>query len=142
MKMKKITTTLTVAAAIALSACNGSGKPQQIELPDLAQMFLSQNFANAPISKVSNDSAAVYEVELSSGTQLQFNSDGMWMKVQAKQGENVEAKVLPFPAQTYLHEIYPEKKIKLVERDIPTGLMRVTLDDGLEIVFSSDGEVI
>ena len=141
MKMKKITTTLTVAAAIALSACNGSGK-QQIELPDLAQMFLSQNFANAPISNVSNDSAAVYEVELSSGTQLQFNSDGMWMKVQAKQGENVEAKVLPFPAQTYLHEIYPEKKIKLVERDIPTGLMRVTLDDGLEIVFSSDGEVI
>ena len=141
--MKKITTTLTVAAAIALSACNGSGKQQQqIVLPDLAQMFLSQNFANAPISKVSNDSAAVYEVELSSGTQLQFNSDGMWMKVQAKQGENVEAKVLPFPAQTYLHEIYPEKKIKLVERDIPTGLMRVTLDDGLEIVFSSEGEVI
>ena len=142
MKMKKITTTLTVAAAIALSACNVSGKQQQIELPDLAQMFLSQNFANAQISKVSNDSAAVYEVELSSGTLLQFNSDGMWMKVQAKQGENVEAKVLPFPAQTYLHEIYPEKKIKLVERDIPTGLMRVTLDDGLEIVFSSDGEVI
>ena len=141
--MKKITTTLTVAAAIALSACNGSGKQQQqIVLPDLAQMFLSQNFANAQISNVSNDSAAVYEVELSSGTQLQFNSDGMWMKVQAKQGENVEAKVLPFPAQTYLHEIYPEKKIKLVERDIPTGLMRVTLDDGLEIVFSSDGEVI
>ena len=140
--MKKITTTLTVAAAIALPACNGSGKQQQIELPDLAQMFLSQNFANAQISNVSNDSAAVYEVELSSGTQLQFNSDGMWMKVQAKQGENVEAKVLPFPAQTYLHEIYPEKKIKLVERDIPTGLMRVTLDDGLEIVFSSDGEVI
>ena len=140
--MKKITTTLTVAAAIALSACNSSGKQQQIELPDLAQMFLSQNFANAQISNVSNDSAAVYEVELSSGTQLQFNSDGMWMKVQAKQGENVEAKVLPFPAQTYLHEIYPEKKIKLVERDIPTGLMRVTLDDGLEIVFSSDGEVI
>ena len=140
--MKKITTFLTVAAAIALSACNGSGKQQQIVLPDLAQMFLSQNFANAQISKVSNDSAAVYEVELSSGTQLQFNSDGMWMKVQAKQGENVEAKVLPFPAQTYLHEIYPEKKIKLVERDIPTGLMRVTLDDGLDIVFSSDGEVI
>ena len=140
--MKTITTTLTVAAAIALSACNSSGKPQQIELPDLAQMFLSQNFANAPISNVSNDSAAVYEVELSSGTQLQFNSDGMWMKVQAKQGETVEANVLPFPAQTYLHEIYPEKKIKLVERDIPTGLMRVTLDDGLEIVFSSDGEVI
>ena len=140
--MKKITTTLTVAAAIALSACNGSGKQQQIELPDLAQMFLSQNFANAQISNVSNDSAAVYEVELSSGTLLQFNSDGMWMKVQAKQGENVEANVLPFPAKTYLHEIYPEKKIKLVERDIPTGLMRVTLDDGLEIVFSSDGEVI
>ena len=78
--MKKITTTLTVVAAIALSACNGSGKQQQIELPDLAQMFLSQNFANAQISNVSNDSAAVYEVELSSGTQLQFNSDGMWMK--------------------------------------------------------------
>ena len=41
-----------------------------------------------------------------------------------------------------LEEFDAEKKIKLVERDIPTGLMRVTLDDGLEIVFSSDGEVI
>ncbi|MGM9824224.1 MAG: PepSY-like domain-containing protein [Muribaculaceae bacterium] len=141
--MKRISKTLAAAAlTVVMTACNGGGKPSQVELPDLAQMFLSQNYANAQITEVTNDSAAVYKVALVSGTQLQFNSDGMWMKVQAKQGESVEPKVLPFPAQVYLHEIYPEKKIAMIERDISTGLMRVTLSDGLEIVFTSEGEVI
>lgn len=130
------------ALAVVLTACSGDSGQAQVELPDLAQMFLSQNYANAQIAEVNNDSAAVYKVELKSGAQLQFNSDGMWMKVQAEQGASVEPKVLPFPAQTYLQEIYPEKKIAMVERDISTGLMRVTLSDGLEIVFTSDGEVI
>ena len=136
--MKRISKTLAAAAlTVVMTACNGGGKPSQVELPDLAQMFLSQNYANAQITEVTNDSAAVYKVALVSGTQLQFNSDGMWMK-----GESVEPKVLPFPAQVYLHEIYPEKKIAMIERDISTGLMRVTLSDGLEIVFTSEGEVI
>ncbi|MGM9811693.1 MAG: PepSY-like domain-containing protein [Muribaculaceae bacterium] len=141
--MKRMSKTLSATAlAVVLTACSSDSGQAQVELPDLAQMFLSQNYANAQIAEVNNDSAAVYKVELKSGAQLHFNSDGMWMKVQAEQGASVEPKVLPLAAQTYLQEIYPEKKIAMVERDISTGLMRVTLSDGLEIVFTSDGEVI
>ena len=46
--MKRISKTLAAAAlTVVMTPCNGGGKPSQVELPDLPQMFLSQNYANA-----------------------------------------------------------------------------------------------
>ncbi|MGN0213597.1 MAG: PepSY-like domain-containing protein [Muribaculaceae bacterium] len=136
--MKLASVTVGVAALIG---CSSNAK-QQVELPDLAEGFVSQNFASCTIDEVRNDSADVYQVALADGTQLLFNSDGMWQKVKFGSKGGSTDRMLPYAASAYLHEIYPDKKVIVVERDIPTGLIRVSLDDGLEIVFTSDGEVV
>lgn len=116
-------------------------KQSQVELPDLASLFVSQNFGDREVTSVSNDSASVYEVMLADKTEMEFNADGMWQKIKTDDAGSVPSKVLPMLAVSYLEDIYTGKKIKMVERNIPTGLMRVTLDDGLQIVFTSEGQV-
>lgn len=140
--MKKIKLLLSVALGAVLLASCAKEEKQQIELPDLAKLFVSQNYSKQTVESVSNDSAAVYEVTLSDKTEITFNADGMWEKVKPVEGGSVNTALLPPAAAMYLQEIYPGKKVTLLERNIPTGLMRVTLDDGLEIVFTSEGQIV
>lgn len=140
--MKKNKLLLSVALGAVLLASCAKEEKQQIELPDLAKLFVSQNYSKQTVESVSNDSAAVYEVTLSDKTEITFNADGMWEKVKPVEGGSVNAALLPPAAAMYLQEIYPGKKVTLLERNIPTGLMRVTLDDGLEIVFTSEGQIV
>ncbi|MGM9804383.1 MAG: PepSY-like domain-containing protein [Muribaculaceae bacterium] len=139
--MKKYALIMLALGGMVFAGCQKNEK-SQVALPDLAAMFVSQHYGDADIESVANDSANVYDVKLSNGATLNFNVDGMWTKVSAGEGGSVSSKVLPYAAAIYLEQIYTGKTIKLVERDIPTGLMRVTLDDGLEIVFTSEGEVV
>lgn len=140
--MKKNKLLLSVALGAVLLASCAKEEKQQIELPDLAKLFVSQNYSKQTVESVSNDSAAVYEVTLSDKTEITFNADGMWEKVKPVEGGSVNTALLPPVAAMYLQEIYSGKKVTLLERNIPTGLMRVTLDDGLEIVFTSEGQIV
>ena len=140
--MKKNKLLLSVALGAVLLASCAKEEKQQIELPDLAKLFVSQNYSKQTVESVSNDSAAVYEVTLSDKTEITFNADGMWEKVKPVKGGSVNTELLPPAAAMYLQEIYSGKKVTLLERNIPTGLMRVTLDDGLEIVFTSEGQIV
>lgn len=140
--MKKNKLLLSVALGAVLLASCAKEEKQQIELPDLAKLFVSQNYSKQTVESVSNDSAAVYEVTLSDKTEITFNADGMWEKVKPVEGCSVNTALLPPAAAMYLQEIYSGKKVTLLERNIPTGLMRVTLDDGLEIVFTSEGQIV
>lgn len=139
--MKKGNVMLSVALGALLMTSCAKEKQQRVELPDLAKLFVSQNFNGQEVLSVSNDSAAVYDVTLADKTQIEFNTDGMWQKIKPEDADSVPSKVLPMLAVSYLEDIYPGKKIKMAERNIPTGLMRVTLDGGLQIVFTSEGQV-
>lgn len=140
--MKRKNVLLGVAVCgVLLAGCAKEQKPK-VQLPDLAGLFISQNYSGQDLKEVSNDSANVYKVVLTDATAIEFNEDGMWQKVRASDSGSVLPTILPIAATAYLDEIYSGKKIKLVERDIPTGLIRVTLDDGLAIVFSADGQVV
>ncbi len=66
--MKKNKLLLSVALAAVLLASCAKEEKQQIELPDLAKLFVSQNYSKQTVESVSNDSAAVYEVTLSDKT--------------------------------------------------------------------------
>lgn len=139
--MKRKDIILSIALSALLMTSCAKEKQPQVELPDLASLFVSQNFGDREVTSVSNDSASVYEVMLADKTEIEFNADGMWQKIKTDDAGSVPSKVLPMLAVSYLEDIYTGKKIKMVERNIPTGLMRVTLDDGLQIVFTSEGQV-
>lgn len=139
--MKRKDIILSIALSALLMTSCAKEKQPQVELPDLASLFVSQNFGDREVTSVSNDSASVYEVMLADKTKIEFNADGMWQKIKTDDAGGVPSKVLPMLAVSYLEDIYTGKKIKMVERNIPTGLIRVTLDDGLQIVFTSEGQV-
>lgn len=138
--MKRNHIILICAGAIALGSCAGKQQPAT-ELPDLAKMLVNQNFKDTPVSTVSQASDTIV-ASLEGGTVLKFNSDGMWVEMRSADGATVPATVLPPLGQTYLQQIYPGKGVTLLERDITTGLVKATLDDGLELVFDADGRVI
>lgn len=106
-------------------------------LPPIAKEFL-QNHFNAPIGIVQKDKNS-YEVYLSDGTELEFNIDGTWKKI--------ENKALPFKldflpknlANIIVNE-FPELKSREIERKI--NHYKIKFNNGIKILIDFNGTIL
>ena len=89
------------------------------ELPQKAQQFVKQNFADAKIafSKVEKDFFdKEYKVVFVNGDYVEFNGKGEWKEVKCKHS-SVPDGAVPAKIKEYVNTNYPEAKVLSIEKD-------------------------
>ncbi|EHU8930548.1 PepSY-like domain-containing protein [Campylobacter coli] len=107
------------------------------ELPSISKEFLKNNF-QAPIGIVQRDKHA-YEVYLSDGTELEFESDGSW--------KEIESKVFPFDLNflppnltNIIQNKFPNTKAREIERKI--NYYKIKLTNNIEVHIDFNGTIL
>ena len=139
--MKKII--LTVSLLLIGSAAALADKPVSLEqLPAAAQSFLKSHFPSQAVTFASEDRGLIskeYEVLLSDGAKVDFDSDGEWTDVECKLSRVPDA-IVPKPITEYVAKSFPQVKILKIERD--RRGYELSLSNGLDIDFDKQFKVV
>lgn len=112
------------------------------QMPKAAISFLNKNFAGVEVlyANVERDILDTdYEVGLVNGTKIDFNGSGEWIEVSNKKS-GVSSKLLPHKVAAYIEQNYHNAQIIKIERS--SRKYEVKLTNGLELLFTPDGELI
>lgn len=143
--MKKVLVMLAAASMMLATAC---GDDEQViaaeKLPQAAKDFIETHFADATITRVVKDTegSTEYEVRLSNGFKLEFNSQGNWREVEGYGLEIPETFLAELPEAmiAYLETNHPAVAVSKVE--LNKSSYEVELTGGLEIIFNLEGEFV
>lgn len=118
------------------------------ELPQAAQTFLNDYFNGYSIIKVVKDvtgGTTIYEVDLQDGYEVDFNSAGLWVEVDAPDGKTIPNGIVPEVIQEYLNVNYSSYGVNEINRTgqgYNVGLVNMQGGDSIDIQFSESGTVI
>ena len=133
---------------VALLATAGivSAKDKVIEpsqLPELAQKVLNAYFTNDGVAYVKMESGffenTEYDVRLASGTEIDFDQAGNWIKVDCGT-RRVPDEMLPDAVKAYVRDRGAGAYVTEIERSL-NGKCEIELSDGIEVKFNADGNV-
>lgn len=134
--------TLVLSALVASSAMIFAGTPiAQSELPKAAQTFLTKHFAGDQVRKAEKDQGRrglEYEVDLNSGAEIDFMSDGNWKEVKAAKGKAVPAAIVPSAIAKYVSTNFSGQSIVEISRK--RGGYEVELSNGSELKLTEDAK--
>jgi hypothetical protein len=147
--MKRVTATLLAIIATATTAfatslyITSEDRPVTYdELPAEAKSFIENNFANDEVSHIILDRDVIsvdYNVSLTSGTKLEFNSRGEWKEVDTR-NSIVPNNIVPQAIAEYIKKNYPNREITEIKRN--HTYTEVTLKGGLELTFNKNYNVV
>ncbi len=104
--MKKILSLMLAIVAASVSATMLAGTPiNRSELPEAAQTFITKYFSKDQVKKVEKDNGRrgmEYEVDFTSGAEVDFTSDGNWKEVKAARGTSVPSAIIPAAIAKYV----------------------------------------
>ncbi len=137
--MKKIVMTGVIATFFM-----GAGFAQEMnELPRNASDFIKQHFSTAQVEEVeSNDKwyninkKEMYEVELSDGTEIDFDRDGNVTEIESE--TMIPEAALPQSIVSYVKANYSNANI--TEWEVSDNEHEIMLSDGTELEFDGNGE--
>lgn len=112
-------------------------------LPPAAQAVLKKNFkADVSVVKIDKDFGMVkeYEVVLTDGTEISFDSKGNWEDVEVAKNKSVPAAFLLQPIRDYLAKNF--KGVNVVGVDKNRRDIEVTLANGVELKFDNAGNFL
>lgn len=114
------------------------------ELPLPAQNFLTQYYAGDQISTIFynvNSTQSAYEVYFDSGSEVEFDKSGNWTEVNAPAGMSIPDGIAPVFVVSYVEANYPLAGVNSIDIEYG-GVYDVELTNGVEIVFSANGDVL
>lgn len=130
------------AFVLLMAAC--SDKPVTAEqLPEPIKMFIQQNFPGQNISFAKKDLEGVgyqYDVVLADGTQLDFDTDNMWDKIECTLANPVPTALIPEPIVAHIQANFPDAMITKIDKE-HYGY-EVELANGLELKFNQQGALM
>lgn len=139
MKMKKL---LILMLAVFTASAVYAGKPiNQSELPAAARTFITKYFSNDGVRKVEQDNGrhgTEYEVDFTSGAEVDFKSDGDWKEVKAARGNSVPAAIVPAAIAKYVADNFAG--LSIVEIARKRGGYEVELSNGTELKLTEDAK--
>ena len=146
MKKGKLSKILGVAAFAAFSAVAAYADHDEFttdasRLPAPALETIKKAYPDAKVVGIEIDKgfSTEYEVRLSDGTKLDFNSGGDWESVENKAAGAADMFVPDF-AKKYVAEKFSAQKITKVSKKAYG--FEVDISNGLEIKFDKEGKVI
>ena len=123
---------------IGISKADRDRTIQMNELPQKAQEFIKQHFADKDIALAKEEKNLIetsYEVSFVGGNKVEFDKNGEWEEVNCKYSE-VPAAIVPQAIRDVIAKQYPDAKILEIERN--TRKYEVKLNNRLELKFTSD----
>lgn len=143
--MKKI---LFLAIALIASSLTFSAAAdeaiQPSQLPKAARMFIAKFFPTDKVVKAEKDRdifSVYYEVDLSSGAEIDFDAKGNWQEISCKKAQTaVPTPILPQSITTYVNSNYPGQYVAKIERKY--NKYEVDLSNGVELIFDKDGNFL
>ncbi len=140
--MKKFFSLMLITIVASLSAMVYAGTPiKQTELPKAAQTFLSKHFPGDEVLKAEKEQGRrgmEYEVDLSSGAEVDFQENGDWKEVKAARGNAVPAAIIPTAIAKYVSTNFNGQSIVEISRK--RGGYEVELSNGTELKLTEDAK--
>lgn len=140
--MKSYILTGIFALVLLMTSC--SDRPvAPAQLPGAITAFIQQNFPNQAITFAQKDLEITgwqYDVVLADGTQIEFDTDQMWDKIQCPMTNPVPAVLIPAPIMSYLQGNFPGVMIQKIDKD--SFGYEVELANGLELKFNQAGALM
>lgn len=130
-----------IGAFTASARDNYSHNPA--DLPNSAQTVLKNNFkAGVSHIKIEKDFGIIkeYDVVLTDGTEVTFDSHGNWKDIEVKLNGSVPSSLVPKAIADYVKQNQKNVKIIGIEKN-RTGY-EVELSNGVEMKFNSDGKFV
>lgn len=143
-KMKSITT-FVFAATCALTLSAASAQDKSIswkELPVKSQTFVNSYFKAENIAYILVDDDLFgkdYEVKFQDGSEVEFDKNGHWKKLEMKKTA-VPAALVPALIQQYCQKSFPGTWIKELKKE--SKKYKVELSNGIDLVFNAKGEFL
>lgn len=135
---------LALAVILAVGAYAADRVSRNVnDLPQAARTTLNQHFGKAKVNFIKIDDKLLgspsYEVVLNNGTEIDFDSKGALVDVEA--GRNgVPASLILKPIKDYIKKYY--KGAKVVEYKVKKNKYEVELVTGQELEFGRDGRFL
>ena len=141
--MKKIIFILSLLAGmLTFTGCDEDKIISESQLPQKAQQFIQQYFAEEEIAIVKSErevSGKKYEVTFISGKNIEFKSNGDWIKVDCLFSA-VPAELVPETIANKVKEMYPDAIICVIDKE--NNYTEVDLNNGLDLKFDKKYNLI
>lgn len=110
-------------------------------LPQTAQAFIQKNFKKSGVSFIKVEKTLGftqdYEVVFTDGTEIDFDSDGVWDKIEMPRSKEVPASLVPNAIAQYVSKNYPRQKIISIDKESRT--YEIELQNGMDLIFDRAG---
>lgn len=140
--MKKFLLVLTLMLGIGgISQARDHYERTDASLPEAAKTTLSKNFkAKVSLVKIEKNLGIVreYEVHLTDGTEVAFDSKGNWESIETAANKSVPSSLVPKPIADYIASNY--KKTKIISIDKERDGYDVELNNGIDLKFDMSGK--
>lgn len=115
-------------------------------LPQSIKDYVNNNHSGESIVKAElemEDGQDVYEVYLSNGMELYFDTNGNYLSMD-DDNSHINISALPQSIKDYINNNYPNATILYAEKDYDDGqkAYEVKLDNGMELEFDSNGNLL
>lgn len=145
--MKALKKLLIVAIAIVGVTFAASAKDTYAHdasvLPTAARTMLKNNFkSDVSIVKIEKSMGRIseYEVILTDGSEITFDSDGNWKSVEVSAKKSVPSSFVPEAIAKYVKSNQPGQKIIGIEKE--RSGYEVELSKGVDMKFNKSGEFV
>lgn len=138
--MKKILALLAVMVACVAGVRADEYVHDTSVLPQAALTTVNKNFkAKVSVIKVDRDFGRVseYEVILTDGSEITFDSKGNWKEVEVAVANRVPAAFIPAGVQKYVSANQPQAHVVGIEKERKG--YEVKLSNGVEMKFDANG---
>ena len=129
---------------VSTTVCSAHDYPiPPAQLPAAAQSFLQQHFPGKTIVYAEKDTEFMkvkYEVNLNDGTQVDFDSQGNWDKVDGHDFVTVPAALVPATIQQYVNSTCAGATVTKIDKE--RYGYDVELSNGMEMKFNHAGAII
>lgn len=133
---------MIAAVVTSMSSMIYAGTPiSQSELPKTAVEFLNKHFPGDNVRKAEKEQSRrgmEYEVDLTSGAEVEFLNNGDWKEVKAAKGNAVPAAIVPEAIAKYVAGNYAGQTIKEISRR--RAGFEIELSNGKELKLTTDAK--
>lgn len=141
--MKKLMIMLAVIIGALSANARDNYSHNAADLPMSAQTILKNNFkAKVNHFKIEKDFGKIkeYDVILTDGTEVTFDSHGNWKDIEVKMKSAVPSAFIPQEIQSYVK--LNQKNTKIIGIEKKRGGYEVELSNGVEMKFNSEGKFL
>lgn len=131
-----------LAVVLMMPGCSDKPvAPDQVPAP--VKTFVEQAFPGQTIAYAEKDLEGLgykYEITLADGTQIDFDTDDVWDKIECTMTNPVPTALIPAPIAAVLQANYPDAMILKIDKE--RYGYEVELANGLELKFNKQGSLI